>query len=71
MLVVGYKNGVVECFDSNTLESLERRYTAIKNPDEEVLNLIKVNKDGTMCIACYQYPKFKIALLNLARKDHK
>lgn len=58
-------------FDPATLESLDTRFNQIKNPDEEVLNLVRINKDGTMCIACYLYPKFKIILLNLARRNMK
>lgn len=66
-MVVGYKNGVVELFNPSTLESLNKRFTGIKNPDEETLNLVRINKDGNMCVACYQYPEFKIVLLNLAQ----
>lgn len=32
-MVVGYKNGVVQLFDPQTLDSLDRKYTGIKNPD--------------------------------------
>lgn len=66
---MGYKNGVIECFDANTLESLEKKYTGIKNPDEEVLNLVRINKDGFMCLGCYQFPKFKIILFDLTKKN--
>ena len=66
---MGYKNGVIELFNPDNLESLNKKFSKIKNPDEETLNLVRINKDGNMVVACYQFPEFKIVLLNLVAKS--
>ena len=47
MLVVGFVNGVIQCYQSDNLAKVEKLvYTKIKNPDKEVLNLVKFDHYG-------------------------
>jgi len=43
---------VIEIFDED-LNFKEQRYDKIKNPDKEILNLVKLSKLGEFLVACY------------------
>jgi hypothetical protein len=43
ILVVGFYNGAIMMYDADTLERQEKLfYTKIKNPDQEVLNIVRL-----------------------------
>lgn len=43
----------------------------MKNPDEEALNIVRFNKDASICAACYQLPYFHIVLLAMGETKMK
>ena len=70
VLVVGYQNGLLELFNEN-LQLKKITFDKIKNPDQQVLNLLKFNKDASILAVCYSYPKFMVKLFEYDKKSLK
>lgn len=65
ILAVGFRNGVVTCLDSNTLKS-NGKIANHKNPDKEVLSLLKFSPSGDQLAVSYCPPVSKIYMYSTA-----
>ena len=59
MLVVGFSNGVIRMYSCDTLKYMKEKgsFSEIKNPDQEVLNIVRFQTYGKFFVASYHYPK--------------
>lgn len=64
MLAVGQKNGIVSLHDGNTLASL-KKITAHKNPDKEVISVVKFSPDGNQLAIGYCPPISRVHLYDV------
>lgn len=66
LLAVGYENGVVEFLDAETLGKAKQSPIAnFKNPDREVLSLIKFDREGRYLAICYTPPNSTVMLYDM------
>ena len=61
LLAVGFINGVICMYNPHTLDKVDKMiFAKIKNPDQEVLNLVRFQFYGRFLAVSYAYPKPKI-----------
>ena len=60
VLAVGMKNGMVEFYDASTLKPVGAKITNFKNPDKEVLSIVKYSPDCSILAVGYCPPISKV-----------
>lgn len=66
MLAVGFITGVVSIYNADTLERNDKlTYSKIKNPDQEVLNIVRFHSKGKFLAVSYSCPKPKLIFFGL------
>ena len=66
LLAVAYKNGLLELLDGNTLENSDKKpITLNKNPDRDVISLVKFDREGKFLAVCYTVPKNVVMLYDV------
>lgn len=67
MLAVGYRNGLVMLLDCTSLKSLSK-ISNHKNPDKEVLSLVKFSPSGEILAVAYCPPVSKVYLYQTSNR---
>lgn len=71
-LAVGFNNGTVEFYDAETLAKKDRPIISnFKNPDKEVLSLIRFDRDGKYLLIGYSPPNACIMLYDMMSNTKK
>jgi WD40 repeat protein len=71
-LAVGYSNGIIEFFDAETLAKKDRPpIVNFKNPDKEIISLIKFDREGKYLLVCYTPPTAFIMLYDMMSNTKK
>lgn len=64
LIAAGQKNGVVSIFDFNTFNYV-KRLGSYKNPDKDMLSVVKFSPDGNTLAVGYCPPVSKVYLYNV------
>lgn len=64
VVAVGHTNGVVGFYDATKLEYI-KRIQAMKNPDKEVISVVKFSPNGNTLAVGYCPPKSLVYLYNV------
>lgn len=71
-LAVGFSNGTVEFYDAETLAKKDRpQISNFKNPDKEVLSVLKFDRDGKYLLIGYSHPNACIMLYDMMNNTKK